>query len=89
MLGGGEGAQVNQPRGHECRRAGPVPLLGTVGGELTLVAWCKRAGRLTNSAITRAKTQGSELVHPNIHPIDELQECVKGLGLQIQSLRSS
>ena len=50
---------------------------------------CRRAGRLTNSATTQAQIQGFELAHPNIYPIYELLECMKGPVLQIQSCRIS
>ena len=33
--------------------------------------------------------EGSELTYPNIYPIDELMECMKGLVLQIQNYRIS
>jgi hypothetical protein len=44
-----------------------------------------KVGRLTNSATT----QGFDLVHPNIYPIYELLEHVKGPVLQTQSCRIS
>ena len=50
---------------------------------------CRRAGRLTNSATIQAQIQGFELAHPNIYPIYELLECMKGLVLQIQNYRIS
>ena len=39
-----------------------------------------RAGGLTN---LEAQNQGYELVHPNVHPIYELLEHMKGQVLQI------
>ena len=48
-----------------------------------------RAGKLTNSATTQVLIQAFELAHPNIYPISELLEHVKGLVLQIQSCRIS
>jgi hypothetical protein len=48
-----------------------------------------RAGKLTNSATTQVLIQAFELAHPNIYPISELLEHVKGLVLQIQSCRVS
>jgi hypothetical protein len=50
---------------------------------------CRRAGKLTNSAPTQAQIRGFELAHPNIYPICELQECVKGQVLQNHSHRLS
>ena len=46
-----------------------------------------KAGRLTSSATTQAQIQGFELAQPNIHPICELLECVKGPVPEIQSCR--
>jgi hypothetical protein len=43
----------------------------------------RRAGWLTNSAATKAQIQGFKLSHPNIYPIDELLDHVKGSVLQI------
>ena len=50
---------------------------------------CRRAGRLTSSAITQAQIQGFKMVHPNIYPTDELPEYMKEPVLQIQSCRIS
>lgn len=50
---------------------------------------CGRAGKLTNSAITQAQIQGFEVAQPNIYPIYELLEHLKGSVLQIQSWRVS
>jgi len=58
-------------------------------GELTLVVWVWKAAGLTSSATTQARIQGSELVHPNIYPINEVLKCMKGPVLQIQSCRIS
>lgn len=44
---------------------------------------------MTNSAATQAQIQGFVLGHPNIHPICELLEQVKGPILQVQRHRSS
>ena len=66
-----------------------MPWLGSTG-ELTLdgvAHW--RAGRLTSLATLKAQIQGFELVHPNIYPIYDLLECVKGPVFQIQSCRIS
>jgi hypothetical protein len=38
---------------------------------------------------TQAQIQGFEYAHPNICPICEMLECVKGPVLQIQSCRVS
>ncbi|KAL6085827.1 hypothetical protein STEG23_037048, partial [Scotinomys teguina] len=38
--------------------------------------------RLTNSAVNQVHMQGFELVHPNIYPIDDFLEYMKGLVLQ-------
>lgn len=48
-----------------------------------------RASRLTSSDTYQAQIQGSELTYPNIYPIDELMECMKGLVLQIQNYKLS
>lgn len=45
--------------------------------------------RLSNPASTQAQTQGYVLAYPQIHPVYNLLEDVKGLGLQIQSCRIS
>ena len=45
-------------------------------------------GGLTNSASTQAQIQGSELAHPNIYPIYELLEFMKGPALQTQRFSS-
>ena len=50
---------------------------------------CGRSGRLTNSCTTRTQTRDFELSHPNIYPIYELLEHMKGLELQIQIYKSS
>ena len=44
---------------------------------------------LTSSDTSQAQIQGFELAHPNIYPINELLECMKGLVLQIQNPRVS
>ena len=49
----------------------------------------RRASRLTSSDTSQAQIQGFELAHPNIYPINELLECMKGLVLQIQNYRIS
>ena len=41
---------------------------------------------LTSSDTSQAQIQGFELAHPNIYPINELLECMKGLVLLIQKL---
>jgi len=58
--------------------------MGCSTGELALVVWILegsplwcgygRAPRLICSDTTQAQTQGFELAHPNIYPIDELLE---------------
>ena len=48
-----------------------------------------RAGETMNPAATHAQNKGYELVHPNIHPIHNLLEHVKGLDLQVQNCRVS
>ena len=68
-----------------------LSLLAEVLGELAraaLESWpwwwgCRSAGRLTNSATTQAQIQDFELAHPNIYPMYDLPECMKG-----QSCRS-
>lgn len=47
------------------------------------------ASRLTSSATIQVHIRGFELAHPNIYPIYELLEHVKGPVLQIQSFRIS
>ena len=37
---------------------------------------------LTNSAVTQVHIQGLELAYPNIYPISDMLECVKGLVQQ-------
>jgi hypothetical protein len=37
----------------------------------------RRVSGLTSSATAQAQTQGFELAHPNIYPINELMECMK------------
>ena len=65
------------------------PLIWTVLESWPWWCGCRRAHELTNSAATQAQTQGFELVHPNIYPIHELLEHLKGLVLQIPSYRIS
>ena len=65
----------------------PAAALGEVAGAV-LKSWpwgweCRRAGRLTNSAITQDQVQGFDLAHPNIYLIYELLKYVKGLVLPI------
>ena len=48
-----------------------------------------RANGLTRSNTSQAQIQDFELAHPNIYPIDELLEYMKGLVLQIQTHRVS
>ena len=44
---------------------------------------------MTISDAPQAQIQGFQLVHPNIYPIIDLLECMKGLVLQIQNYRIS
>ena len=44
---------------------------------------------MTSSDTSQAQIQGFELAHPNIYPIYELVESIKGLAVQIQSCRIS
>ena len=44
---------------------------------------------MTSSATTQAQIQGFELAHPNIYPICELLEHMKGLDLQNPSFSIS
>jgi len=67
---------------------GWAPLSGT-DGELVSVAWRQKAGRLTNSATIQDQIQDHELAHPNIYPICELLEHMRGPVLQSQSCRVS
>jgi hypothetical protein len=53
------------------------------------VVWCQRVSRQTNSVASQAQIQGFELAHPNIYPVYDLLECMKGLVLQIQSFMIS
>ena len=62
---------------------------GSSAGELVRCCGYKKVGGLINSATFQAQIQGFELAHPNIYPIYELLECVKGLVLQNQSCRTS
>lgn len=48
-------------------------------GELPLVVWVWRSGKLINVATTQAQIQSFELIHANIYLIYEVLECVKGL----------
>jgi hypothetical protein len=76
----------------ELFRAGPTPSPGVHSGWWeNWQSWhgYRRAGGQTNSAITQAQVYDFELSHPNIFPIYDLLEYVKGLGLQIQSCRFS
>ena len=50
---------------------------------------CENPSGLTSSDTSQAQIQGFELAHPNIYPINELLECMKGLVLQIQNYRIS
>ena len=59
--------------------------VGELALPLTGCSWCKVGPDLN----WEAQTQGVKLAHPNIYPIYELPECVKGLVLQIQSCRIS
>lgn len=43
----------------------------------------RRADWITKSTFIQSQIQGSELTHPNIHPIYELLEYVRGLVLEI------
>jgi hypothetical protein len=56
-------------------------------GELALVVWYRRAGGLTNSATIQAQIQGFELAQPNISPIYQPLEHMKGFVLQTQNCR--
>lgn len=44
---------------------------------------------LTNPATTQAQSQGSKFTHPNIHPIYDLAQHLKGPVLQFQSFKIS
>jgi hypothetical protein len=94
-----QGLQVSQLHGCESRKweSWLYTLLAAALDELagavleSLPWWCGygKAGGLTSSAISQAQIQGFELTYPNIHPINELLECVKEPVLQIQSCRIS
>lgn len=43
-----------------------------------------KACELTSSDASQAQMQGFQLAHPNIYPINERLECMKGLVLHIQ-----
>jgi hypothetical protein len=47
------------------------------------------AHKLTNSHSSQAQIQGSGMAQPNIYPINELLEYMKGPVLQIQNHRIS
>lgn len=49
----------------------------------------RRVNRLTNSDTSQVQMQGSELAHPNTHPINELLEYMRVLVLMIQNYRIS
>ena len=51
--------------------------------------WVGRAVGLSSSALSQAQIQGFELAHPNIYPIYDLLEHVKGPVLKIQSCKIS
>ena len=53
--------------------------------------WCsyERAATLTSSDTNQAQIQGSGMAQPNIYPINELLEYMKGPVLQIQNHRIS
>ena len=44
---------------------------------------------MTKSDTTQVQIQGFEMAHPNIYPIYELIQCLKGPVLQTQSCRIS
>ena len=57
--------------------------------ELALVAPAQESWRAEQPSSTQAQIQGFESAHPNIHPVCELLELMKGPLLQIQSRRIS
>ena len=70
--------------------------LSLLVGELALavlesLSWCRcrRAADLTSSFTFQTQIQGFELAYPNIYPVYELLELLKGLDLQIQRCRIS
>ena len=72
----------------------PCTSLGRAGPGCGGVSWLQRHdggsfGRVIILDTSQAQIQGFELTHPNIDPIDELLECMKGLFLQIQNYRIS
>ena len=67
-------------RDSESRKPAPADR-GTGWASLGNLPWqcrCRITGRLTNPDTTQVQIQGSELAHPNIYPMSELLECVKG-----------
>lgn len=73
------------------------PLTGELALPLPWAAWESwpcwyrhgRAGRWINATITQTQIQGLGLFHPNIQPVCDLLECMKGLILQKHGLRIS
>lgn len=78
--------------GHYSRRASPTPhhrhgrpgsnvrFHGRVGLAPYLAWWGRsQHPRLTKSSTTKTHIQGFKLAHPNIYPIFDLLECLKGL----------
>jgi hypothetical protein len=47
------------------------------------------AGGCSSSDASQAQTKGFEFIYPNIYPMDELLECIKGPALLIQTYRIS
>jgi hypothetical protein len=54
---------------------------GEIVGKLAQGHEIGRASRLSSSDISQDNIQGFELTHPNIYPINEQLECMKGLAL--------
>jgi hypothetical protein len=81
---GGTGAGMPVPRVFSTGEAAPAPCQGKVR-DLVAVARAQESWQ----ADQLSYHQGTDPGHPNIYPICELLECVKGVVLQIQSCRIS
>lgn len=75
------GERVNPPwpREYKHRRVGPAPLTGW--------PWwcgCRSAGGLTISATSQDQAKDFELAHPNIYPLYDLLDLMRGLILRFK-----
>lgn len=76
-----EKARVSHPKSMKSGELA-LPLDGAASESLPWWYRCRKAGGLLNSAMTQAQIQGLELVQPNIYPMYELLENLKGPVLQ-------